>query len=174
MLSQKFRRSNYDSCVYLKIVDGSAIYLLLYVDDMLIAAKDKSEIAKLKAQLSSEFDMKDLGAAKKILGMEITRERHSGKLYLSQKGYIEKVLRRFNMHDAKPVSTPLAAHFRLSSDLYPQSDYDIEYMSRVPYSSAVGSLMYAMVCSRPDLSHALSVVSRYMANPGKEHWKAVQ
>nr|CAD40363.2 OSJNBa0093P23.9 [Oryza sativa Japonica Group] len=121
-----------------------AIYLLLYVDDMLIAAKDKSEIEKLKAQLSSEFEMKDLGAAKKILSMEITRERHSGKLYLSQKGYIEKVLRRFNMHDAKPVSTPLAAHFRLSSDLCPQSDYDIEYMSRVPYSSAVGSLMYAM------------------------------
>nr|ABA91380.1 retrotransposon protein, putative, Ty1-copia subclass [Oryza sativa Japonica Group] len=170
----KFRRSNYDSCVYPKVVDGSAIYLLLYVDDMLIAAKDKSEIAKLKAQLSSEFEMKDLGAAKKILGIEITKERHSGKLYLSQKGYIEKVLRRFNMHDAKPVSTPLAAHFRLSSDLCPQSDYDIEYMSRVPYSSVVGSLMYAMVCSRPDLSHALSVVSRYMANPGKEHWKAVQ
>nr|AAT44282.1 putative polyprotein [Oryza sativa Japonica Group] len=174
MLSQKFRISNYDSCVYLKVVDGSVIYLLLYVDDMLIAAKDKSEIEKLKAQLSSEFEMKDLGAAKKILGMEITRERHSGKLYLSQKGYIEKVLRRFNMHDAKPVSTPLAAHFRLSSDLCPLSDYDIEYMSRVPYSSAVGSLMYAMVCCRPDLSHALSVVNRYMANPGKEHWKAVQ
>nr|AAM08562.1 Putative retroelement [Oryza sativa Japonica Group]AAM10749.1 Putative retroelement [Oryza sativa Japonica Group] len=114
MLSQKFRRSNYDSCVYLKVVDGSAIYLLLYVNDMLIAAKDKLEIAKLKAQLSSEFEMKDLGAAKKILGMEITRERRSGKLYLSQK------------------------------DLCPQSDYDIEYMSRVPYSSAVGSLMYAM------------------------------
>nr|AAT44257.1 putative polyprotein [Oryza sativa Japonica Group] len=174
MFSQKFRRSNYDSCVYLKVVDGSSIYLLLYVDDMLIAAKDKSEIEKLKAQLSSEFEMKDLGAAKKILGMEITRERHSGKLYLSQKGYIEKVLRRFNMHDAKPVSTPLAAHFRLSSDLCPQSDYDIEYMSRVPYLSVVGSLMYAMVCSRLDLSHALSVVSRYMANPGKEHWKVVQ
>lgn len=90
MLSQKFRRSNFDSRVYLKVVDVSAIYLLLYVDDMLIATKDKSEIAKLKAQLSSEFEMKDLGAAKKILGMEITRERHSGKLYLSQKGYIEK------------------------------------------------------------------------------------
>jgi hypothetical protein len=174
MLSQKFRRSNYDSCVYLKVVYGSAIYLLLYVDDMLIAAKDKSEIAKLKAQLSSEFEMKDLGAVKKILGMEITRERHSDKLYLSQKGYIEKVLRRFNMHDAKPMSTPLAANFRLSSNLCPRSDYDIEYMSRIPYSSAFGSLMYAMVCSRPDLSHALSVVSRYIANPGKEHWKVVQ
>lgn len=159
MLSHDFKRSDYDNCVYLKTSNGSAIYLLLYVDYMLIAAKDKSEIAKLKAQLSNEFEMKDLGAAKKILGMEIIRERQSGKLYLSQKGYIEKVLRRFNMHDAKLVSTPLASHFRLSSALCPESDYDIEYMSRVPYSSEVGSLMYAMVCSRLDLSHALSIVS---------------
>ncbi|KAG8486717.1 hypothetical protein CXB51_020156 [Gossypium anomalum] len=82
--------------------------------------------------------------------------------------------KRFNMRSAKPVSTPLAAHFRLSSTLSPQSDDEIEYMSHVPYSSAVGSLMYAMVCSRPDLSYAVSAVSRYMANPGKEHWKAVQ
>ncbi|KAG8501913.1 hypothetical protein CXB51_004578 [Gossypium anomalum] len=65
-------------------------------------------------------------------------------------------------------------HFRLSSALSPQSDDEIKYMSHVPYSSAVGSLMYAMVCSRPDLSYAVSAVSRYMANPGKEHWKAVQ
>ncbi|KAG8496806.1 hypothetical protein CXB51_007977 [Gossypium anomalum] len=75
---------------------------------------------------------------------------------------------------AKPVSTPLAAHFRLSLALSPQSDDEIEYMSHVSYSSAVGSLMYAMVCSLPDLSYAVSAVSRYMANPGKEHWKAVQ
>ncbi|KAG8498844.1 hypothetical protein CXB51_005680 [Gossypium anomalum] len=73
--------------------------------------------------------------------------------------------KRFNMRSAKPVSTPLAAHFRLSSALCPQSDDEIEYMSHVPYSSAVGSLMYAMVCSRPDLSYVVSAVSRYMANP---------
>jgi ATP-binding cassette subfamily B (MDR/TAP) protein 1 len=158
----------------LKIVNGSAIYLLLYVDDMLIAAKDKLEIAKLKAQLNKEFEMKDLGAAKKIFGVEINRDRKSGMLYLNQRGYIEKVLRHFNMHDAKPVSAPLAVHFRLSLALCPVSDDDIEYMSRVPYSSAVGSLMYAMVCSHLDLSHALSVVSRCMANPGKEHWNALQ
>jgi hypothetical protein len=169
MLSRGFKQSDYDSCIYLKIVIGSAIYLLLYVDDMLIAAKEKSEIAKLKAQLSKEFEMKDLRAAKKILGMEISRDRKSGKLYLSQRGYIEKVLRRFNMHNAKPVSTPLAAHFRLSSDLCLDSDSAIEYMSRVPYSNTVGSLMNAIVCSRPDLSHALSIVNRFLANPGKEH-----
>ena len=174
MLSRGFKRSNYDSCVYLKIVNISIIYLLLYVDDMLIAAKDKSDIAKLKAQLSKEFEMKDLGAAKKILGMKIIKDRKSGNLYLSQKGYIEKVLHRFNMHNAKLVSTPLATHFKLSSALCPVFKDDIEYISRVSYSSAVGSLMYAMVYSRPDLSHALSVVSRYMDNPGKEHWNVVQ
>ncbi|KAG8478601.1 hypothetical protein CXB51_028410 [Gossypium anomalum] len=154
--------------------DGSFVYLLLYVDDMLITAKDKGEIRKVKVQLSEEFEMKDLGLAKKILGIEILRDRKANKLHLSQKGYIEKVLCRCNMQSAKPVSTPLAAHFRLLSALSPQSDDEIEYMSHVLYSSAVRSLMYAMVCSRPDLSYAVSAVSRYMANPGKEHWKAVQ
>ncbi|KAG8501467.1 hypothetical protein CXB51_003773 [Gossypium anomalum] len=175
MASHDFKRSSLDSCVYFKKnSNGSFVYLLLYVDDMLIATKDKGEIRKVKAQLSEEFEMKDLGPAKKILRMEILRDRKASKLYLSQKGYIEKVLCRFNMQSAKPVSTPLAAHFRLSSALSPQSDDEIEYMSHVPYSSAVGSLMYAMVCSCPDLSYAVSAVSRYMANPGKDHWKAVQ
>ncbi|KAG8473470.1 hypothetical protein CXB51_035763 [Gossypium anomalum] len=175
MTSHDFKRSSLDSCVYFKKnSDGSFVYLLLYVGDMLIAAKDKGEIRKVKAQLSKEFEMKDLGPAKKILGMEILRDRKSSKLYLSQKGYIEKVLCRFNMQSAKPVSTPLTAHFRLLSALSPQSDDKIEYMSHIPYSSAVGSLMYAMVCSRPDLSYAVSAISRYMTVPGKEHWKVVQ
>jgi ATP-binding cassette subfamily B (MDR/TAP) protein 1 len=84
MLSHDFKRSDYNSCVFFKTVGGSAIYLLFYVDDMLIAAKDKSEIVKLKAQLNKEFEMKDLGAAKKILGVQIVRDRKFGMLYLSQ------------------------------------------------------------------------------------------
>ena len=111
--------------------------------------------------------MKDLGAAKKILRMEILRDKQADKLYLSQKGYIEKVLHRFNMKNAKPVSTPLATHFRLSSTLSPHSEDDVHFMSRVPYSSAMGSLMHAMICSHPYLSYVVSVVSRYMANNGK-------
>jgi hypothetical protein len=75
MISNGFKRSQYDSCVYIKFVNGSLIYLLLYVDDMLIAAKSKKEIATLKEQLSSEFEMKDLGATRKILGMEIGRDK---------------------------------------------------------------------------------------------------
>jgi hypothetical protein len=141
---------------------------------MLIAAKSKIDITNLKAQLSSEFEMKDLGAAKKILGIDITRDRKSVLLFLSQHGYIQKVLHHFNMHDSKPVSTPIAPHFRLPSSQSPSTDSKFEYMSKVPYSSVVGSLMYDMVCSRPDLSYAMSLVSRYMANPGKEHWNVVK
>ena len=66
------------------------------------------------------------------------------------------------MHNAKPVSTPIASHFKLSAAQCPSSDEDVEYMSKIPYSSAVGSLMYAMVCSRPDLSYAMSLVSRFI------------
>src|SRR6185437_9389286 len=92
MLLHGFKRSEYDSYVYIKIVDGSPIYLLLYVDGMLIAAKSRKEITTIKKLLSSEFDMKDLGVTKKILDMEITRDRKSCLLFLSQHNYITKVL----------------------------------------------------------------------------------
>ena len=93
MLQQRYIRSKYDHCVYLcKLEDNSFIYLLLYVDDMLIASKSQEEIEKRKNQLRKEFEMKDLGEAKKILGVEIKRDRHSKKLYLSQKEYLKRVL----------------------------------------------------------------------------------
>lgn len=123
MINHDYSRSNYDSCVYFRnLSNGSYLYLLLYVDDMLIAANNMSEISKLKSQLNSEFEMKDLGAARKILGMEIHRDRQVGKLVLCQKNYIEKVLERFGMEDSKPVCTPLATHFHLSAKLSPQTD----------------------------------------------------
>jgi len=83
---------------------------MLYVDDMLIAAEHKSDVQKLKSLLSAEFEMKDLGPATKILGMEIYRDRSQKKLFLSQKGYIQKILSRFDMSTAKPINTPSAAN----------------------------------------------------------------
>lgn len=175
MLKHGYSRSEYDCCVYIrKLPGGEYIYLLLYVDDMLIASKSKVEIDRLKSQLGKEFEMKDLGAARKILGMEIRRERTNGTLFLSQKSYIERVVQRFGMQDAKSVTTPLAPHFRLSGKQSPTTAEEKALMEKVPYASAVGSLMYAMVCTRPDISQAVSVVSRFMANPGKAHWEAVK
>ena len=108
--------------------------------------------------------MKDLKAAKKILGMEIFGDRQTNKFYLSEKGYIEKVLHKLNMLNAKLVSTPLATHFRLSFALSPHSEDDVDYMSRVSYLSVVRSIVYAMICPHPDLSYVVSVVSKYMTN----------
>eukprot|EP00253_Pinus_taeda_P028030 PITA_28030 len=133
---------------------------------MLLASKSIVEINRLKARITRTFDMKDLGAARQILGMEIFRDRSNGKLWLSQQKYIEKILSRFGMNNVKPVSVPLASHFKLSSSLCPNSDDEKEYMSRISYANVVGCLMYAMVCTRLDISHAVGVVSRYMENPG--------
>nr|KYP62382.1 Retrovirus-related Pol polyprotein from transposon TNT 1-94 [Cajanus cajan] len=141
---------------------------------MLIASKKMCDIQNLKVLLSGEFDMKDLGAAKKILGMEIFRDRTQKRLFLSQKDYIQKILVRFGMVDSKPISTPLSAKEKLSATKTIQTQADLDYMSKVPYSSVVGSLMYAMVCTRPDLAYAVSMVSRFLNQPHKEHWKATK
>ena len=172
----KYTRSQFDHCVYFrKLQDGTFIYLLLYVDDMLIASKSKVEVAKLKTLLNSEFEMKDLGEAKKILGMEITRDRAASTVCLSQTQYLKRVLQRFGMNEkTKSVSTPLAPHFQLSTKMCPTTNDEKKKMECIPYANAIGALMYAMVCTRPDISHAVSIVSRYMHNPGKEHWQAVK
>jgi hypothetical protein len=81
---------------------------------------------------------------------------------------------RFGMNNVKPVQIPLASHFNLSSGLCNTSDKENDYMSHVPYSNAVGSLMYAMVSTRLDISHAVGVVNRYIENPGKDHWEVVK
>jgi len=123
----------------------------------------------LKKKLANSFAMKDLGDAKQILSMRITRDRKNRKLTLSQSEYIQKVLKIFNMQNAKPVSIPLASHFKLSKEGCPKTQEEMTCMSKVPFALAVGSLMYAMVCTRPDIAHVVGVVSRYMNNLGKEH-----
>ncbi|KAH9659018.1 hypothetical protein KPL70_023705 [Citrus sinensis] len=125
---------------------------------------NKDRIQELKAQLAREFEMKDLGPANKILGMQIHRDRNNMKIWLSQKNYLKKILRRFNMQDCKSISTPLPVNFKLFSSMCPSNEVERKEMSRVPYASAVGSLMFAMICTRPDIAQAVGAVSRYMAN----------
>ncbi|GJR37376.1 retrovirus-related pol polyprotein from transposon TNT 1-94 [Tanacetum coccineum] len=174
MLSNGFKRSSYDSCVYYRsYASREYIYLLLYVDDMLIACKSKAEIRSTKSLLKKEFDMKELGEEKKILGMEIVRDWSRKILRVSQSGYVSKILNNFRIDNGKSVKMPLGGHFKLSLKDCPVKDCDIERMSKVPYANGVGSLMYLMMCTRSDIAYAVSVVSRYLANPGKNHWEAV-
>ncbi|KAL0463423.1 UNVERIFIED_CONTAM: Retrovirus-related Pol polyprotein from transposon TNT 1-94 [Sesamum latifolium] len=112
---------------------------------MLVASKSHREIERLKTQLKREFEMKDLGEAKKILGMEITRDSRLRRLCLTQKQYLNRMLNHFGLNKkSKMVSTPLAPHFKLSASMSPKSEEEQEYISRVPYANIVGSLMYAM------------------------------
>ncbi|KAE8705387.1 hypothetical protein F3Y22_tig00110429pilonHSYRG00978 [Hibiscus syriacus] len=174
MSSSGFTRCQADHYCYIKRFDISFIILLLYVDDMLVAGSYMQEIINLKQKLSKQFAMKDLGAAKQILGMRIKRDTNSGTLMLSQAEYINKVLSRLNIQDAKPVSTHLGVHFRLSKEQSPKTEEERAHMVKVPYASTIRSLMYAMVCTRLDISHAVGAVSRYMNNPGKVRWEAVK
>ena len=107
--------------------------MLVYVDEIFIASKIKVENSKLKLQLNEEFEIKDLGEAKKILGMEIQQDKLRGIVGLSQKAYLHKVLWCFGMNEnIKGVSTSLASHFKLSVGLSPYIDEEKEYMSHVP------------------------------------------
>ena len=106
--------------------------------------------------------------------MNIIRNKSKKSLFLTQQSYIQKVLVRFGMNDAKQVQKPLASHFKLSTAQCPQTEAEQQKMACIPYSSAVGSLMYAKVLTRLDISHAVSLVSRFMANPRYKHWRAVQ
>lgn len=175
MLEHGFNILETDHCVYIKRYDQeNYTILLLYVDDMLVVGQDKNMINRLKKDLSSQFAIKDLGLTQKILGMEIIHDRKKKKLWPSQENYIEKVLDRLNMKGAKIVGTPLASNFKLNFDSCPCDDKEKEDMKNIPYASAIGSLMYAMVYTRLDITHLVGVASRFLANLGKQHWQAVK
>ena len=175
MMSQEYKRTFSVPCVYVRrFPDDKFIILLLYVDDMLIMGQNADMIQKLKMELSKTFDMKDLGSAKRILGMETLRDRKASESWLSQERYIERMLEMFHRKNSKPFSTPLAGHFKLSKRLYLSMEKEKCKMLVIPYSSAIGSLMYAMVCTYSDISHAIEVVSKFLENPSKAHWEAMK
>ena len=122
MMEHGYSRCHFDHCVYFKRIDNERyIILLLYVDDMLVIGSNMQDINVLKIKLDKSFMMKDLGDAKQILGMRITRDRKNRKLTLSQGEYIEKVLEGFRMQNEKRVRTPLARHFKLCKEMCPKT-----------------------------------------------------
>jgi len=169
-----FKENDVDSCIYVKVKGGKLVILVLYVDDILLACNDKNILHETKNFLSSNFDMKDLGDASYVLGIEIHRDRAQGVLGLSQKAYIEKMLKRYNMDKCNTSPVPIQKGDKFSQAQCPKNDLEREKMNNVPYASAVESLMYAQVCTRPDLAFATGVFSRYQSNPGWAHWVGVK
>lgn len=151
-----------DHCVYVKRSKGNFIILSLYVDDILLASNDMELVVVTRGWLSSTFEMKDIGEVSFVLGIKILRDRSKRLLGLSQETYI-------NMQNYKPIDTPIEKGENLNQNMEPKNLAEKEQMSRVSYSSAVGSLMYAMMCTLPDLSFAVGFISRYQSNPGHAH-----
>jgi hypothetical protein len=145
-----------------------------WTDDILGASSTKEGEIKAKKELAGSYELKDLGTAKFILGMKIEKDEGSGDIRLSQQAYCERTIQRFKMDDAKPRSTPLPAGLILSADDSPKNKDELDDMKNVPYRQALGSLMWLQVATRPDLSYAVNLLSRYANNPGRRHWEALK
>ena len=137
------------------------IFLVLYVDDILLASSDVNLLLETKKFLSSKFGMKDLGEASFVLEIEIHQDRENGVLELSQKAYLEKVLKKYSMQNCKSSPAPIVKGDRYGEFQCPRNQYEIDQMKVVPYSSAVESLQYAQVCTRPDLAFVTGLLGRY-------------
>ena len=165
ILKFSFRYNSADRCLYSKTTSAYKVLVCLYVDDMLIVSTDMVGVTETKDYLSSVFKMKDLGEVDTILGIKI--QRHSGGFSLNQTHYIEKVLAKFSHLEIKEVRTPFDVGFKLKEN-------NGRAVAQLEYASAIGSIMYAMHCTRPDISFAVSKLSRYTSNPSRDHWKAIE
>uniref|UniRef100_A0A2N9GUX4 Retrovirus-related Pol polyprotein from transposon TNT 1-94 n=1 Tax=Fagus sylvatica TaxID=28930 RepID=A0A2N9GUX4_FAGSY len=163
-----------DQCIYQKVSGSKICFLVLYVDDILLATNDKGLLHEVKQFLSKNFDMKDMGEASYVIGIKIHRDRFQGILGLSQETYINKVLKRFRMNDCSPSVAPIVKGDRFNLNQCPKNDLEREQMKNIPYASAVGSLMYAQVCTRPDIAFAVGMLGRYQSDPGLDHWRAAK
>jgi Reverse transcriptase (RNA-dependent DNA polymerase) len=144
------------------------------VDDILLIGNDISTLDVVKSSLKKVFLMKDLGESDYILGIKIYRDRSQKLIGLSQGTYIDKLLKSFNMQDSKKGNLPMSYGINLGKKHCPSTNAKLETMKKIPYVSAIESIMYAMICTRPDVSYALSVTSRHQSNPGIAHWTVVK
>ncbi|KAJ3489726.1 hypothetical protein NLI96_g1951 [Meripilus lineatus] len=156
LVDMGFKILKSDSSVY--ILDNGSVRVILpvFVDNCILVSKSKAAIQEVKQKLLSHFKLRDLGPTSLLLGVAISRDRAKHSISLSQKHYVEDILERF--HIALPQMT----------------DEDKQAMASVPYINAVGALMYLAIATRPDISFAVSVLSRFNSNPGPDHWKAVK
>ena len=169
-----FIKNGDEPCIY-KWANGLIIvFLMLYVDDILLIENDIPSLQGIKVWLSFQFSMKDLGEAAYILGMKIYRDRSKRQLGLSQSTYIDTMLKWFSMKNFKKGYLLIGQEIFLSKGDCPITPQERERMSRVSYTSTVSSIMYAIICTRPDVTYSLGVVSRYQSDPGENHWKVVK
>ena len=153
--------------MYKRRSENMVVFLILYVDDILLIGNDVETLSSVKVWLTTQFDMKDLEEASYILGIKLMRDRQKRMLGLSQASYIDEILTRYIMQDFKKRFVPFRVEKSLSSNQRPKTNTEIERMRGILYASAVESLMYAMLCTRPDIYFVVGMVSRYQSAPGE-------
>ncbi len=157
-------RSQADACVYVKIINGQKLYVTVWVDDLVIAGSNMDIIRHFKHAIANRFKMKDLGEVSSVLGMEAIRDPTTGEIKLTQVAYLKKVLERFGLSDCNPVGTPIEGNLQRLEGGKPNHEY----------MSIVGSLMYASVVCRPDITYAVQALSRHFQSCGPDHLNAAK
>ena len=169
-----FSQSTADPCVYHKIQSKHFLLAAIWVDDGLIAGSSTEIIEQTVRYLNSKFDISG-SLAEHFVGIVISRDRPQKRIYLSIPQYIDKVLRKFNMTQARPVTTPiLKGTPRLSKTTAPATPSDVAAMATIPYREAVGSIMYAAITVRLDIAFIANQLAQHCQNPGMDHWKAAK
>nr|GEX86590.1 hypothetical protein [Tanacetum cinerariifolium] len=169
-----FTQNTDEPCVYLKASGSYIAILILYVDDILLMGKNIPMLQDVKSYLGRSFAMKDLGEAAYIFRIKIYRDRSKRLIGLCQKAYIEKILKRFYMENSKRGTIPMQEKLKLSKSQGASTPAEKQRMQNIPYASAVGFIMYAVRCTRPDVAFTQNMTSRFQQNPGEEHWTAVK
>lgn len=165
IFSNGFKHNNADKCIYSKFTEKYGVIVCLYVDDMLIFGTNLEGVRETKEYLASKFKMKDLNEVDTILGIKV--HKHESAFALSQSHYIEKVLEKFKHLNIKDSNTPYDPNLKLSEN-------NGRALAQLEYASAIGSLMYAMHCTRPDIAFAVCKLARFTSKPSTEHWKAIR
>ncbi|EGD74758.1 hypothetical protein PTSG_12519 [Salpingoeca rosetta] len=169
MREQDFVATATDACIYRRTCKGGKMmWVAVYVDDLLIFADSDSDMAAFKKAISKRFKMKDLGSPDICLGIKVQHDRKARTVTMSQEHYLRSVLETFGMADCKPVGTPLCTGY-----VDKPADKE-EPLPDVPFRELLGSLLYAATMTRPDISAAVSILSRRMQHFGMDHWKAAK
>ncbi|GAB1869619.1 Gag-pol polyprotein [Camponotus japonicus] len=166
-----FRRSENDRCLYIRMNGNSKIYLLLYVDDIIIAGDNEKDLRKLKAYLMNEFSMKDLGKLHNFLGIKL--ERTKAGMFLSQSAYMKNLLSRFKVDECKAAKTPMEVNPWKEQDNLNKENLEC-IIEKKPYRELIGCLMYLMLTTRPDLSASVNYFSRFQSNATDLHWNGLK
>ena len=167
LISKGFLQTHSDHCVYIHPI--TKVIIAIWVDDLIIAGKNTEDIDEVKRQLKEAFEMKDLGELKYFLGMQVHRNRQKRQIHINQSGYINTVLEKFGLLECNPVSTPIATGTKLCKATADEIMDDPK-----EYQSIVGSEMYPMLCTRPDLAYAISQISQFSNSPSKTHYAAAK